>query len=287
MSKKYMGLILILAVISGLFLYNYLSTVDNSTQDTKWNYQELQKINKTESNYTFVVYGDNRDSAGKFEHLIQNVNEKDVLFSIDNGDLVSSGTVGEFKSFLNEIKKSKAPVLTVIGNHELYNGNNESNYIEFFGNSYYSFTEKNSYFIMLDDASSNGLDDAQIEWLKNELKKSQNYKYRFVFMHIPLYDPRKGTAGKGHSLDNLTAAKGLNDIFDQYNVTMLFTSHIHGYFSGVWGKTPYIISGGAGAPLSAPLNQNINGNVTNSYFYHYILVNVTNYGVNYTVVRYN
>jgi hypothetical protein len=45
-----------------------------------------------------------------------------------------------------------------------------------FGNHYYSFSEKNSYFIVLDDANSN-VNGTQMNWLKNELKKSQNYKY--------------------------------------------------------------------------------------------------------------
>ena len=284
MSKKYWGLILVLILVYGVFSYYYVVNVEN--QDSNWNYQELQKISKNESNFSFAVYGDNRDSAEKFPHLIQNVNGKDILFSIDNGDLTSSGTSRQFGYFLLQIKNLKSPVLTSIGNHDLSGGNNESNYINVFGNPYYSFSEKNSYFIVLDDASSN-IDDTQMEWLKNELKKSQSYKYRFVFMHIPLYDPRNGTTGEGHSLNNLTTAKTLNGIFDQYDVTMLFTSHIHGYFKGVWGKTPFIITGGAGSPLSGPSSQDNVSNTTQSYFYNYILVNVTDSGVNYEVVRYN
>ena len=284
MSNKYWGLILVLILVYGVFSYYYLLNIDN--QDSNWNYHELQKISKNESNFSFVVYGDNRDSAEKFTHLIQNVNGKDILFSIDDGDLTSSGTSRQFGYFLLQIKNLKSPVLTSIGNHDLSGGNNEFNYINVFGNPYYSFSEKKSYFIVLDDASSN-IDDTQMEWLKNELKKSQSYKYRFVFMHIPLYDPRNGTTGEGHNLNNLTAAKTLNDLFDQYNVTMVFTSHIHGYFKGVWGKTPFIITGGAGSPLSGPSGQDNVSNTTQSYFYHYILVSVTDTGVNYEVVRYN
>jgi len=33
---------------------------------------------------------------------------------------------------------------------------------------------------------------------------------------------------------------------------MLFTSHIPGYFRGVWGKTLFITTGGAGSTLSNP-----------------------------------
>ena len=94
-------------------------------------------------------------------------------------------------------------------------------------------------------------------------------------MHVPLYDPRKGEYKKGHSLKSLKNAKKLNSLFDKYKVTMLFCSHIHSYFKGIWHKTPYIITGGAGAPL----NKNS--------FYHYIEVSVNNTKVEYKVIRVN
>ncbi|OEC86512.1 MULTISPECIES: metallophosphoesterase family protein [Methanobacterium] len=281
MSKKYWGLILGLILLYGTFSYYYMVTFDN--HDSNWNYHELQKISKNESSFSFAVYGDSANSDGRFNHLIKSLNSKNVLFSVDNGDLTTSGTPMHFGYFLIDAKQLKAPLLTNIGNHDLSGSGSESNYINVFGNPYYSFSEKNSYFIVLDDANSN-VNDTQMNWLKNELKKSQNYKYRFIFMHIPLYDPRYNFKGEGLSLGNSTTAKTLNNLFDEYNVTMLFTSHIHGYFQGVWGKTSFITTGGAGSPLSKP---HAGVNNTENYFYHYILVNVTDNGVNYEVVRYN
>ena len=95
-------------------------------------------------------------------------------------------------------------------------------------------------------------------------------------MHVPLFDPRKSQQ-PGHSLDDVKFAKRLNRIFDQYSVTMVFASHIHGYYRGIWSKTPYIITGGAGAEMSRTDPQH--------YFYHYIKVNLTNEGVKYQVVK--
>ena len=281
MSKKYWGLILVLMLIYAVFSYYYL--IDMNNQNSNWNYHELQKISKNESNFSFAVYGDSANSDGRFNQLIQNLNGKNVLFSVDNGDLTTSGTSRQFGYFTIDAKQLKAPVLTNIGNHDLYQDKNESVYISTFGNPYYSFVEKNSYFIILDDAKSD-VNSTQMGWLKEELKKGQNYKYRFVFIHIPLYDPRYNSTGEGLSLGNSTTAKTLNGLFDQYNVTMVFTSHIHGYFKGVWGKTPFITTGGAGSPLSKPPN---GVNSTENYFYNYVLVNVTDSGVNYEVVKYN
>jgi len=89
-----------------------------------------------------------------------------------------------------------------------------------------------------------------MEWLKDELRKSQAYRYRFIFMHVPLYDPRKGEHKMGYSLRDLESANRLNRLFDESNITMLFVWHIHGYYRGIWGKTPYIITGGAGSELA-------------------------------------
>ncbi len=75
------------------------------------------------------------------------------------------------------------------------------------------------------------------------------YRYRFVFSHVPLHDPRKGEYAQGHSMKNMKEAIKLNRLLDKYRVTMLFASHIHAYFRGKWHQTPYIITGGAGAPL--------------------------------------
>ncbi|WP_041675224.1 hypothetical protein [Sulfurimonas autotrophica] len=65
----------------------------------------------------------------------------------------------------------------------------------------------------------------------------------------------------------------LNKLFERYNVTKLFCSHIHAYYHGIWHKTPYIISGGAGAPLK------------DGGFFHYIKVTVENENISYQVIK--
>jgi hypothetical protein len=277
-----LGIVALISVFA--FIYhpfnNSLISSYNSASEN-WNYNEFQKIDKNQINYTFVVYGDNRNSSGKFDQLINKVNGENILFSIDLGDLVNTGNIDEYKSFISQINRSNSPVLTVIGNHELMNDTKGDKYISIFGNSYYSFILQNSYFIVLDDANLIGIDNQQMQWLQNELQKSQNYKYRFVLMHVPLFDPQNATNKKEYdetALIDVNQSKQLNDLFDQYNVTMIFASHVHAYYNGTWGKTPYIITGGAGAPL-------INSTPDHS-FYHYILVTVTNDGVKYEVIKY-
>ena len=265
--------VLLLLVTTGIKLHATLITPNVSD----WNFHQLQKIDKNKTNFSFAVFGDNKNSITTFDDLISKLNKEDVLFAIDDGDLVFDGENEKFGFFLNQIKGLNKPLLTVFGNHEAME-KGRATYYDLFGPFYYSFAVGNSYFIVLDDANEKNLDDVQFNWLKNEFKISQNFKYHFVFMHVPLYDPRDDQGiHLPHSLKNKIFAKKLNDLFDENNITMLFVSHIHGYFKGIWGKTPYTITGGAGAELM--------GSNPNHYFYHYIRVDVNSLGVKYDVIK--
>ncbi len=263
--------VLILSFASGVKIHSLLT----EPKISDWNYHQLQKIDKSKTNFSFAVFGDNKNSVKTFENLISKLNNDNILFAIDDGDLVYDGENEKFRFFLNQVKGLNKPLLTVFGNHEAKE-KGRATYYDLFGPFYYSFSVGNSYFIILDDANKKNLDDEQFSWLKNELKISQKYKNRFVFMHVPLYDPRIKKQ-PGHSLSDLNFAKKLNILFDKTNVTMLFVSHIHAYYNGTWGKTPYIITGGGGAELA--------GTDPKHYFYHYIKVNVNGNSVNYDVIK--
>ena len=241
-----------------------------------WNYRNLARIDKAKEEFSFAVFADNKNSINTFDRIIRQVNKDNLLFAIDIGDLVYDGEREKFRFFIEQIEKINRPFLTVIGNHELKE-NGRASYYDLFGRFYYSFTVGRSYFIILDDANEKNIDPWQMDWLKNELRESQNYKYRFVFMHVPLYDPRQGYLKEGHSLKDIAFARRLNNLFNKYKITMLFCSHIHGYWQGKWQETPYIITGGAGAELV--------GSNPEHYFYHWIKVNVSDQKVSYEVVK--
>jgi 3',5'-cyclic AMP phosphodiesterase CpdA len=236
------------------------------------NFYQLKIIDKNAKTFSFDVFGDNKNSTRTFEQLIGKINKDNISFAIDVGDMVYDGELDKYDLFLDQIKKIKHPFLTVVGNHELKESG-RTNYYNILGRFYYSFSVGDAYFIVLDDGNEKDLDPWQMSWLENKLKDSQSYKYKFVFMHVPLFDPQ----GKGHCLKNVTFARELEKLFNQYGISMVFASHIHGYFTGKWGNVPFIITGGAGAELM--------GTDKNHYFYHYIKVNVTNKGVSYQVVK--
>ena len=99
---------------------------------------------------------------------------------------------------------------------------------------------------MVNDNLKTGLGETQMAWLENELRKSQAYKIRLVFFHVPLFDPRGSNFH--HALSPETGRR-LAALLRQYRVTHIFAGHIHSYYSGNWDGVPYTITAGAGAPL--------------------------------------
>ncbi|MCE5213271.1 MAG: metallophosphoesterase [Methanobacterium sp.] len=266
-------------IIVFIGLYNS----NTAQKSSAWNHEQLTLFSHLESNYTFTYSGDERDDKGNFKMMIININTNypHILFNINGGDLSSEAV--QLYNFKNDylipgkVVRFDKPVIFVIGNHELQKDPSGQIYQSLFGSpTYYNFTEKNSYFIIIDNANGESLNDTQMKWLKEQLNQSQNYKYRFIFMHTPLYNPNADEEEHSMDVNGPGGADTLKGLFDSNNVTMIFASHIHNYYTGIWGKTPFIISGGAGAPAEI-------GHPPN---HHYIVINVTDAGVNYTLVHY-
>ncbi|MBI4794704.1 MAG: metallophosphoesterase [Deltaproteobacteria bacterium] len=230
-----------------------------------WMATNLKKIKVNQQNeISFAVFGDNKNSFTTFEELLKHIDQDhDIAFALDLGDLVYDGEKEKYRYFFNQLRRNlHLPILTAIGNHELKE-NGRGLYYDIFGPFYYSFQIGNNYFIVLDDANEIGLDFWQSRWLEEELIKSQHFSTRFIFMHVPLFDPRGGMYK--HCLPEREAHK-LAVLFQKYRVTHIFASHIHGYFNGQWQGVPYTITGGAGAELY--------GIDPSHFFYHYLKVKV-------------
>ncbi|OAA30040.1 metallophosphoesterase [Kosmotoga arenicorallina S304] len=249
---------------------------DESVKDVI--YKSVESIDASTAEFSFVVLGDNKNSVSTYGKIINEINKKpDIKFVMNTGDLVFDGSLTKFNYFLKQISKLNKPFLPVVGNHDVADGG-MNNYVDFFGPLYYSFDVGEAYFIVLDDSNEEGIDLWQMNWLKNQLEISKRYKYTFVFLHVPLFDPRLPDEKQpGHSLKDVNNAAEILELLKKYDVTMIFAGHIHGYFKGKWDDVPYTITGGAGAELVGLSKEH--------YFYHYIVVQVNEKGVKYEVVK--
>jgi 3',5'-cyclic AMP phosphodiesterase CpdA len=268
--------IILVSVCVLLFIVIMLWNSFASLSVHNWNQKELSWIAVADlDDFSFAVMGDNKGNRSVFEPLLQDIDhDKEIPFSMDDGDLVDGGTVDHYRQFLLQVQDNLAiPFLTAIGNHDL-NHSSPHNYQEIFGPTYYSFQIGESYFIVLDATTEAGFDKAERQWLEKELQKGQASKTRFIFMHVPVFDPRGGRFHK--SLPDKDQ-EDLLDLFRRYKLTHLFASHIHGYFSGVWAGAPYTITGGAGGSLQ--------GTDLEHFFYHYVTVHLRNGKADITVKR--
>ncbi len=229
-----------------------------------WNLRQIERLQAVDGGpLTFAVLGDGRSNPAVFERLLKAMAaDPSLTFAIEVGDMVAQGTLEQFEAFFKQIRSVvRLPFLALVGNHDLGKNHDLTLYREIFGPDYYAFPVKGNYFIMVNDVEEGGVGEVQWRWLEDELKKSQSYQTRLVFLHTPLFDPR---GGNNHHCLPEAAGRRLAALFHKYHVTHVFAGHIHSYFSGNWEGVPYTITAGAGAPLY--------GADPAHFFYHYLKV---------------
>ena len=229
-----------------------------------WNPRQVERLQAPAGDkLTFAVLGDNRSNPEVFGRVLRQLNrDPSLVFAIAVGDMVERGTLEQFVDFFKQIQPyGRLPFLTAVGNHDLGKNQDLTLYRQIFGPDYYAFPLQDNYFIVVNDAAPDGVGEVQWDWLEKELKQSQSYKTRLVFLHTPLFDPRGGD--KHHCLPE-AAGRRLAALLRQYRVSHIFAGHIHSYFSGDWDGVPYTITAGAGAPLY--------GTDPEHFFYHFLKV---------------
>ena len=170
---------------------------DNGTADSSENQigDQMQKAQQA-SKFNFVIMlADNlyvgaspRDFQDRFERPYKALLDRGVLF------------------------------YAALGNHD---DSNEVSYVPFHmgGNRYYTHTEGNVEFFVLD---TNYMDNTQLDWLQQELQKSQA-AWKVAYFHHPLYSSGK-THGSSKDLRMV-----LEPIFEKYGVNAVFSGHDHIY----------------------------------------------------------
>jgi 3',5'-cyclic AMP phosphodiesterase CpdA len=105
------------------------------------------------------------------------------------------------------------------------------------GQRYYTWARENTRFFGID---TNRLDDAQLAWLENALKRSLE-RWKIVYFHHAIYSD-----GKRHG-SNIELRVRLEPLFVRYGVNVVFSGHDHIYqrFKPQKGIT-YFVEGASG-----------------------------------------
>lgn len=239
------------------------------------------------SHLRFVVGGDCRTDWLKRDAVSSVMSKFNPDFVLLSGDLVTNGyNQTQWDSFFNSLdsfwignNNLTIPIIPCLGNHE----QNATNYYEQFalpGNEqWYSFNWGKYVHITVLNSEANPTGD-QLDWLEHDLSSHENYTWKFVLFHQPLFSSSyRGSWYEGR--DHWSPR------FDKYRVNIVFSGHGHDYErskainytasktspqSSYSMGTIYIVSGGWGAPLY-PSGSSWWTDYSSSE-YHFVLVDV-------------
>lgn len=240
-------------------------------QDIAKRLPELERMN---GRFSFVVLGDNRSGDAEYKRLISMAMEKSPAFIVNTGDQIPDpGDLDDWAYLWEMSRVISVPYFLTVGNHDVNDKKSEQIYkdqVDLPGNElYYSFAAGNSLFVVLDSyltGEQKRIEGKQYRWLESVLSGSSQ-RYKFVFLHHPLYPDKDRGRHYGNSLDRYPADRDrLQDLFVRYKVSAVFTGHEHLYLRKDVGGIPHITTGGGGAPLYAGEKE--------GGFHHFILVTI-------------
>jgi len=192
-----------------------------------------------------------RESLAKVHECVDLMNEQNVDFLIEIGDLKDEGnppqeadTLHFLATIENELKRFKGPLYHVLGNHD-HDSISKQQFLEGISNhnfpkaqNYYSFNKGSFHFIVLDanytsegkaydhgnfDWKDSHIPGEQLTWLKKDL--NENKIPAIIFVHQQLDTPGFEDSHKIYCPDN--AAEVRKIIEDAGNVMGVFQGHYH------------------------------------------------------------
>jgi 3',5'-cyclic AMP phosphodiesterase CpdA len=257
--------------------------------------------------------------------IIQDLKQYQPRFILWTGDTISGKDPNkqlieaEYKAFLELVRSAGVPIFNVPGNHEMNAVKNapcpalqELYQKHMVKELYGAFAYGKSRFIALNTDSlkqdancqppgkkyvNNGyVNEDQLASLEEYLKANDDAQYVFIFMHRPM-EPSKVKAGLDADSTN-----ALKKMFAKHkNIAYVLAGHQHQYYNALTqdtspppclpsqGKIPpfYLVTGGAGAPLSGDKDEGDEeaDELTPGAFYNYLVFEVKADKVKVTLVN--
>jgi len=223
-----------------------------------------------DSTINFYVFGDSQGYQDGIIEIAEIANLERPDFVFHCGDLTPFGQPAQYDEVVSALEIFIDPVYTTAGNHDIKEGGGER-YQQHFGSSTYSFDIGSTHFTVF-NTSTNDVSENEMIWLDNDLSQS-DAEFKFVFTHIPPFDPRTGFE---HAMLNETNVERLMTLFEAQDVNTVFAGHIHMFNKSVRNGVQYVITGGAGASLYA--------SEEDGGIHHFVNVTVSENGVEITPV---
>jgi len=235
----------------GGVLYNIIRSNTSVIFEVKGD--TVQKISITypyqPEEFDFLFFGDTHGVFHNLQQIIDAANILEPLFLMSNGDMTHSGHLEDYHALSDILGQSNVPVFTSIGNHDKRARGSRATYRKMLAPFYYSFGIHNNQFIVLDSSRKRGLQKFQYRWLERELQLAKS-KRIFVFLHRPPVCPKYNYLSFSATIN----AKRFLSMMEEYQVEMVFSSHIHVLTEFMRGNVRYVVTGGGGGALWRPSN---------------------------------
>ena len=197
-----------------------------------------------------------------FTEAIETANKINPDFVVICGDMVhNSDSEEQFQELIriSRLLNEDIKLYWVAGNHDVGDKPTQAGlnkYREQFGKYNYSFQEENCYFIVLnssicyDPSSVPDEWDSLISFLEKELRiaASSQQRHKIIFMHHPLYlnDPNEGD---NYFVIPSERRARIIDLITEYDVSAVFTGHLHKNNYQKLGGTELVSTGPVGFPI--------------------------------------
>jgi len=198
----------------------------------------------------FAVVSDSHvGAAGSvYPAFIRAINEAKIDMIIHTGDAINTpGSTAEWTSFL-EMTGSEKHLYLAPGNHDIQGAASLSVFLKYFPRSYYSFSQGDTLFVLLNTelpGEEGMVAGEQLGWLRTELARS--FRYKFIFLHEPLFP-----VVPLHGLDRHEQERDrLHRLFVRSRVTLVVAGHDHIYDRTMRNGITYVIAGATGGALPA------------------------------------
>lgn len=198
-----------------------------------------------------------RNAVNGFRLAADKVNEMKPDFVITGGDLIMDALGQRFSRadslynmYIEEMKMFRMPVYNTLGNHEIYGiykrSGADSLHPEYgekmfekrLGPSYYSFSHKGWKFFILNSVEDTGrdryigkIDDAQLNWIRDELQKTDTLTPLVISTHIPFLTANTqkyvGSTVASDSGTVVVNSKETLDRFKRHNLRLVLQGHLH------------------------------------------------------------
>lgn len=277
--KKFLVFILIVVIIGGLGVVFWNSFKNTQTAQTLQDISRALSGAQPRTLVSFIVFGDNEGVNPVVERILKDAKEKHVDFVVSVADVTSSGSKEEYEKVAQLFRSSGVQIYTALGNNDLGKPRSRQLFYDIFHNpSYYSFDAGPAHFVVLDNADRKvGFDEEQLQWLSSDLDATKQSSI-FLFYHRPFGLPLSEVFGDDETKTSRASNERFLSLIAERSIIRIYNGHLHLYFPYTLSDIPVTITGGGGA---AP--QDIIGGEATA-FYHYILVRITEDGVEQEVI---